>query len=218
MQFDDNFWNAVKLVGGFTMFCLGVSYFWKFFQAAFLGKISYWSGLEKFGFLFLPITYFISPLLIHLPYDPKKSLIAEKQQLWVHLVFGPVFFVLALMCCTSGADLMNLPGSTSLNTILTLGRTDVPPCIVYTPPFPGHPIGDYRFPFIKKATRTVIKALTLKIPMDKKDSYNAYDQRADVDTEQYSKFGPSIFYDEDDKPTAAQQAQAERVRAQAGKK
>jgi hypothetical protein len=216
MELPDTFWSAARLVGGFAMFCLGVSFTWKFFQAAFLGKMAYWSGLEKFGFLFIPITWFISPLLIHLPYDTKKTLIAEHQQVWVHLVFGPVFFVAALMFMTSGADLMNLPGSTSLNTILTLGRSDVPPCIVYSPPF------NYRFPFVKKATKTVIKALTIKIPEDRTKSYNAFEQRGDVDTSQYSKVGGDIFYEDDeDKPAVATPQQVEqynRIKATQGKK
>lgn len=216
MELPDTFWNAAKLVGGFAMFCIGVSFCWKFFQAAFLGKLTYWSGLEKFGFIFIPITWILSPLMVHLPYDPKNSLIKEQQQLWVHLVWGPVFFVFSLMFMTSGADLMGLPGSTSLNTILTLNRSDVPPCIVYTPPF------HYRFPFVRKATRTVIKALTIKIPEDKSKSYNAYDQRGDVDTSEYSHFqkGDDLFYDDDDKataPTPAQIEQSNRYREAASK-
>jgi hypothetical protein len=207
MEIPDTLIPAVSLVGGFLMFAIGVSFAWKFFQAALHGKVTYWSGLEKFGFLFIPITWFLSPLLIHLPYNPKNSLIKQTQQMWVHLIFGPVFFVLMLMFMTSGADLMGLPGSTTLNTVLTLNRTDVPPCIVYTPPF------NYRFPFVKKATRTVIKALTVKLPEDKKDM-NAYEQKGE-DTTEYSKFGPSIFYDDDDKAEAQQQAEAAQAHAQA---
>jgi hypothetical protein len=198
MPVPDSLWNALTLVGGFALFCLGISFGWKFFQAAFLGKLTYWSGLEKFGFLFIPITFMLSPLLVHLPYDPKKSLIQEKQQMWIHLVWAPAFSVCALMCMTSGADLMGLPGSTCLNTVLTLGRSDVPACIVYTPPF------SYKFPFVRKATKTILRALTIRVPQDKKNSYNAFEQRGDVDASEYSHFGgDDIFYDDDDKAQTA---------------
>jgi hypothetical protein len=190
MELPETFWTAARLVGGFSLFVLGISFAMKFFNAAFLGKVAYWAGLEKFGFLFAPLTLFISPFVIHLPYDPKKSLIHERQQLWVHLIFGPAFFVATLMCMTSGLDLMNLPGSTTLNTVLTLGRHDVPACIVYSPPF------TYRFPFVKKATKTVLKALTIKVPEDKKKSYNAYEQQGQS-VEQYSRNEYSEWFDDD---------------------
>lgn len=187
-----SFWQAATLVGGFALFCLGLSFAWKFFQAAFLGKVAYWSGLEKFGFLFAPITLFISPLLCHLPYDPRKGLIQERQQLWVHLFFGPIFFMAALMCMTSGSDLMGLQGSKSLNLVLTLGRTDVPQCIVYSPPF------NYRFPFAKKALKTVLKAMTIKVPEDKSQG-NAFEQNGE-DTSQYSKTPLDEWFEEDETP------------------
>ncbi|HEY9792332.1 MAG TPA: hypothetical protein V6D22_18160 [Candidatus Obscuribacterales bacterium] len=226
MQVPDSFWNAAQLVGGFALFCIGVSFTWKFIQAAFLGKVTYWSGLEKFGFLFIPITWFISPLLCHLPYDPKNSLIRTQQQLWVHLVWGPTFFVFALMFMTSGADFMKLPGSTSLNTILTLNRSDIPACIVYEPTRweYGHKF-PYKFPFLKKAARTVVVFLTHRVPEDKTQSYNAYDRRGDVDTEAYTKVeGPwaFLFYDDaEDKAAdaaAAQQAAATPVASSHGGK
>lgn len=203
MEIPDTLMPALKLVGGFVLFVIGISFAWKFLLAALQGKLAYWSGLEKFGFIFIPITWFLSPLLIHLPFDSKKSLIHETQHMWVHLVWGPAFFVLALMFMTSGSDLMGLPGSNTLNTVLTLGRTDIPPCIVYTPPF------NYRFPFVRKATKTVLRFLTHKIPQNAKDSYNAYEQKGE-DTSQYSKFGGDLFYDDDDdKAEEARQQQAQ---------
>jgi hypothetical protein len=200
MPIPDTMWPALRLVMGFAILVLGLSFAWKFYQAAFLGRVAYWTGLEKFGFLFAPITLFISPMLCHLPYDPKNSLIQERQQLWVHLFFGPVFFVSALMCMTSGFDLMKLPGSTCLNTILTLGRRDIPQCIVYTPPGDTQLIGQYKLPFVKKATKVVLRALVTKVPEDKKNSYNAYEQKGE-DVESFSK-GPFSEWFEDDAPTA----------------
>lgn len=204
MDIPPHLWQSIRLVAGFSIFCLGISFAWKFFQAGFLGKVAYWSGLEKFqvgpGWLFFaPITYFISPLLCHLPYNPKNSLIHERQQLWVHLFFGPVFFVASLMCMTSGSDLMGIPGSNSLNTILTLGRSDVPQCIVYTPPGDTQFFGTYRFPFAKKATKVVLRFLVTKVPEDKKNSYNAYEQKGES-VDEYSKGPFSDWFEDDEKP------------------
>ncbi len=196
MELPETFWQAIKLVSGFGLIILGFSFAWKFVQAAFVGKVAYWSGLEKFGFLFSPITLFISPLLIHLPYDPKKSLIHVRQQLWVHLVFGPVFFMLALMFVTAGVDTLGLPGATTLNTVLTLNNPSVPPVILYAPPM------SYRFPFLKKATRTVFKALTIRIPEDKANSYNVY-ERQGKDVEIYSQ-GEKNDWLYEDEPVGAQ--------------
>lgn len=200
MEIPDTLWSSLRLVGGFGLFVLGISFAWKFYNAAFLGKVVYWSGLEKFGFAFMPITVFLSPMICHLPYDKKNSLIHTRQELWVHLVFGPVFFVSALMCMTSGSDAMGIPGSTSLNTVLTVGRHDVPACIVYTPPGTTQFIGSYKFPFVRKATKTILKALTIKVPEDKKNSYNAYEQGG-TDLDQYSKVTGSEWF-EDDEPVA----------------
>lgn len=196
MELPETFWQAIKLVGGFALIILGCSFAVKFVQAAFVGKVAYWSGLEKFGFLFSPITLFISPLLIHLPFDPKKSLIRVRQQLWVHLFFGPVFFMLSLMFVTAGVDMMGMPGATTLNTVLTLNNPSVPPVILYAPPF------QYRFPFLKKATRTVFRALTTRIPEDKKNSYNAY-ERQGHDVENYTKHEHNDWLDEDEPVVAA---------------
>lgn len=196
MPIPDTMWPAIRMVSGFAILVLGLSFAWKFFQAAFLGKVSYWTGLEKFGWMFTIPTVFISPMLCHLPHDPKKSLIQERQQLWVHLFFGPVFFVSALMCLCSGFDLMNLPGAQSLNTILTLGRLDVPQCIVYTPPQGNNLIGSYKFPFVRKATKVVLRALTVAVPEDKKKSYNAYEQKGE-DVSSYTRGEFSEWFEED---------------------
>ena len=181
------------MIGGFAMFLLGLSFAWKCVQAAFYGKVAYWSGLAQFGWLFMPVTVFLSPLIIHLPYDPKKGLIHERQQLWVHMYFGPLFFVLSLMFMTSGADMMNLPGSTTLNYVLTLGnRPEIPPCIVYSPPF------HYKFPFLRKAAKVVYKAVTYVVPMKKDDIMNAYERNGE-DVGKYSMV-PHWFDDDEDVP------------------
>lgn len=202
MEISEPLRNAVRLVEGFALFVLGISFAWKFVQAAFSGKVEYWAGLQHFGFLFSPITLFISPLFCHLPYNPNNSLIQMRQSLWVHLVFGPVFFIAALMCMCSGADLMGIPGSNSLNYVLTCGRSDVPPFILYSPPPETalFDMGQYRFPFVKKATKTILRFVTTVIPTNKKDSYNAYVRKGE-DVSGYTKSGiPWIDEDDEDDP------------------
>lgn len=210
MELPDTFWTALTYVGGVALICLGLSFFWKFIDAALNGRVKYWAGLEAFGGgmigfmlslgLFHFITVFLSPLFCHLPSNPEKSLIKTKQALWVHLFFAPIFFVLSLMCMTSGADMIKLPGSTTLNYVLTLGRTDIPPCIVYSPPDSKYPMGSYSFPFVKKATKVVLRFLVTAIPTDKKNSYNPYEKNGES-VEKYSKTGNSWLEDDDDKPT-----------------
>jgi hypothetical protein len=224
----DTLLNAVHLVLGAALFCLGMSFAWKFYQAAMNGKVEYWAGLQNFGFLFAPITLFISPLFCHLPYNPQNSLISTRQTLWVHLVFGPVFFVLSLMCMTSGADLIGLGlgnegggASNSLNYVLTLGNPAVPPCIVYTPPRSQafFDIGTYRFPFVKSATKKIIRFVCTTIPTDKKNSYNPYERNGE-EVSKYTKTGIP-WIDEDDEDTVRPIVPANNVStapAKAGKK
>jgi hypothetical protein len=207
----DTLLNAVHLVFGVTLFILGLSFAWKCYQAAGSGKVDYWSGLQHYGMLFAPITLFLSPLLCHLPHNPGKSLIQTRQSLWVHLFFGPLFFVLALMCMTSGADLVGLGmgnkdggASTSLNWVLTLGRSDVPPCIIYSPPRSQAylDIGTYRFPFVKKASKKILRFLCTTIPTKKEDSYNPYEKNGEA-VDKYTKTGIPWLDDDDEDDRAA---------------
>lgn len=184
--------HEVVLVLGFLVFVLGVMYAVKFFQASIMGKVSYWVGLEAFhgatlGFIFVPLTILITPLFCLGKPDDKK-LIRTKIAPWVHLFWGPVFFLASLMCMTAGADFMGFPGSTIMNTVLTFGRQDVPPAIVYTPPF------GYKFPILKKARKVVFKFLTQQIAFDKRKSLNA----AERDGKDVSKFTHSDWDGEED--------------------
>lgn len=163
------FMPYVHWVGGFLLFLLGLSYGYKFFLASFMGKMYYWAGLEAFSWYFVPMTILVTPLLVHSP-PSEKNLIRTKTGGWIHLFWGPAFFLLSLMMMVAGADFMGLPGTKVMNLILTCGRPDVPPAIVYVPPF------TYKFPLIKKARRTVFKLLTADIYMDKKKSLNAWEQ------------------------------------------
>jgi hypothetical protein len=132
---------------------LGVSFAWKCIQAVFLGKVTYWSG-------FLPISL-ISPLFIHLP-PGKNSLIKTTQSWWVHVTAGPIFFLVGLVLIATGADQLGMPGTDSINDILTLGRSDVPPAITFNKQ------DGYRFPIFVHAGDTVVKLLTQPVMTNEK--------------------------------------------------
>lgn len=189
MEIPSTLQPALHIIGGALVFALGASFAWKCFQAAFNGKTEFWSGLEHYGMLFVPITM-LTPLFCHLPHGP-KSLIKTKQESYIHLLYGPVFFLLSLMCLTAGADQMGLPGSASMNMVLTCGRHDVPPAITYSPPF------TYRFPILKKARKTIVRTLTTRIETDKSKSLNAF-EKAGVDVEKQSLGGGGAAADDDD--------------------
>ncbi len=160
---------ACQMVGGFLLFLLGVSYGYKFFQASIMGKMTYWAGLETFGFWFIPVTLLVTPLLVHTP--PKdKNLIRTKTAGWIHLIWGPVFFLLSLMMMVAGADFMKLPGTKVMNFVLTAGQPGVPQAIVYQPPF------TYKFPLLKKARRKLFRLLTTEIAVDKKKVLNQFEK------------------------------------------
>jgi hypothetical protein len=124
---------------------LGISFAYKCILAVFFGKVTYWEG-------FLPISL-ISPLFIHLP-PGKNSLIKTLQSWWVHITAGPIFFLISLVLLATGADQMGMPGTDSINTILTLGRNDVPPAITYSKE------SGYKFPIFVQASDAIFKVLT----------------------------------------------------------
>lgn len=186
-------WPTIKTVGGALLFALGVSYSYKFFQASFLGNVNYWSGLDNFSWIFAPITSFVTPFLCHTP-ATGKSLIKTQHAAWVHLLWGPIFFLAGLMCLVAGADFMGLPGTQAMNYVLTFGRPDVPPAIVYSPPF------TYKFPVLKTARKSLFKLLTADIAWDKSKSMleekettgttNAQEEEDDGDVPQFPPAPP----------------------------
>ena len=200
--------EPMKMFGGFLLIVLGFSYAIKFYQASFYGKVAYWSGLEAFGiwnffsWIFIPITNFLTPLLVH-GQAKETNLIKIKTAGWIHLFWGPVFFLLSLMFVVAGADFMGLPGTRFMNFVLTCGNPAVPPAITYSPPF------TYKFPILKKARKQLIKILTVNIPVDKSKTLNAWEKRGDVDVSQYS--GGKL--DDDDDEEEMQEQEAARQRA-----
>lgn len=130
---------------GAALLLLGISFAYKCILAVFFGRTSYWEG-------FLPISI-ISPFFIHLP-PGKRSLIKTAHAWWVHVTLGPVFFFVALLCLAAGADQLGLPGTESINYVLSLGRKDVPPAIVYEKE------SGYKFPILQKAGEAIYRGLT----------------------------------------------------------
>jgi len=140
--------NYITILTAVALVVLGLSFFWKAIKALLWGDVSYWTG-------FLPLTL-ISPLFIHLP--PKKdSLIKTKRAGWVHFALGPLFLFISLALLSAGADQLGLPGSQSLNYMLTMGRSGVEPAISYSPN------GGYKLNFINQVKDALYKAATGKV-------------------------------------------------------
>jgi hypothetical protein len=151
----------------------------KFWMASVFGKTDYWQGLEPFGWWFKPFTILITPFFCWTQASEKK-LIRTMTGAWIHLYWGPVFFLASLMFMVAGADFMGLPGSSFMNTVLTFGGRTGKAAIVYTPPF------GYKFPILKKARKVVFKFLTQDIYEDKSQSLNSW-ERGGGSVESYTK-------------------------------
>jgi hypothetical protein len=145
------------------LIALGISFAYKTVLAVFFGKVTYWAG-------FLPIGL-ISPLFVHLPAG-KNSLIKTEQSWWVHITAGPIFLICSMGLLASGVDQLGGPGTETINTVLTLGRTDVPPAITY------NRMDGYRFPIVGKAGETIFKALTAPVLKDQEEKTKMIDSQA----------------------------------------
>jgi hypothetical protein len=133
---------------------VGISFGCKFFLAAIKGRMRYWSG-------FMPLTV-ASPFLLHTPMMSKRSLIKETEGLWVHLLMAPVFLILATLCLGAGADLAGLPGTATVNYLLSAGKGGQD--IVFDP----HQ--GYKFPILAKAGPVLSRVFGGKMTVEEKDS------------------------------------------------
>jgi hypothetical protein len=140
---------------GVCLMVLGLSFAYKFYLAAVLGRLSYWTG-------FLPITI-VSPFLVHVP-GSKRSLVRKTQGLWVHLLMGPVFLIVSALCLTAGAEFCGLPGLLTLNYILRGGDESKP----YPVTFNKHT--GFTFPLLEKSSKTIGERLN-KAKIKDKDDY-----------------------------------------------
>lgn len=140
--------DTVNIAIAVICILLGLSFGYKCLLAAFRGKISYWQG-------FLPITI-VSPFFTHLPAG-KRSMIKVAEKWWVHVIFGPIFFLLSLGFLAAGADRLGMPGSASINWIMTAGGNPrIPAAIRYNSKT------GYTFPFVERLSKAVIRLLETK--------------------------------------------------------
>jgi hypothetical protein len=193
--------NTARALAGILLIALGLSFGYKFFTASFLGKVNYWGGLEKVHWLFHPITLFVTPFLVHFP--PKTTnLIKVRSAGYVHLLWGPVFFLVSLMLMVSGADFLGLPGTKAMNFVLTCGRPDIPAAITYQPPTSEWAIGTYKFPILRKAKRVVFRLLTQDIQISKNKAINPF-------AESGKKAGRKFLYEDEEDRLEDEREEAE---------
>lgn len=125
--------HVVWVAVGALLVVLGLSFVYKAYDAAVLGRVYYWSG-------FLPISL-ISPWFVHLP-PGRNSPIKTKEGLLGHALVGPLFFCTALAFLVAGTDLLGWNGSKFVNNLLSHGDKSQPPAISYSPPL------HYSFPLL----------------------------------------------------------------------
>lgn len=143
-----------KMIFGFLVFVMGISFLYKGWNACVLGRFYYWSG-------FLPLTM-ISPWMTHLP-PSKRSLIKKKEGMLAHIFIGPSFFLCAVLCLCAGSDLMGWPGTKTLNLVLNGGDANKPTAVSF-----DENTGRYTFPILTKSGGKLYKQLfESKISEDK---------------------------------------------------
>lgn len=144
-----------RLICGFLIFVIGISFGYKAWNACVLGRFYYWSGL-------LPITM-ISPWLVHLP-PSKRSLIKRKDGMLAHVFIGPSFLIFCVLCLCGGADLMGWPGTKGLNYVLNGGNQSKPDAVTF-----DEQRISYRFPILQKSGGKLYKQLFETRISDDKD-------------------------------------------------
>lgn len=152
MPFLDNVPDQGLIVIGVLVMILGVSFGWKAFQAMVKGKLKYWEG-------FLPFTL-MSLFTLHGP-SGKRSLIKETEGLWVHIVMGPIYMITSVLVICAGADLANLPGTTTLNMVLNGGKAGT------AVSFDKH--YGYKFPILARAYPVFKKLFSTESELKHKD-------------------------------------------------
>ena len=153
-SYEPGTWQAYAFAT--VLIVLGCSFAVKFWKAAFLGKTTYWAG-------FLPITL-ISPFLVHLPAN-KRSLIREKQALWVYIILAPAFFAASMLLIEAGFDIAGLPGTETINSVINGGNGLRPPAIVFDK---RH--FHFSFPlFVRSGTQAMEKINKFAVPLAEKD-------------------------------------------------
>ena len=146
--------SQITVFIGILLMVLGCSFAYKTVQAGVMGRVLYWSG-------FLPMTI-VSPFFTHLP-PGEKSLIKSAEGVWVHLLMGPIFAIVTVLCFCAGADMVGLPGTNTLNFILNAGNETRPISVS----FDKH--RGYKFPMLDRAGKQFMKLMSGQYKISDKD-------------------------------------------------
>jgi hypothetical protein len=138
---------------GVFLVLLGCSFGYKCYQALIKGRLLIWRG-------WMPFTL-ASPFVNHLP-PGKNSLLQYKEAMWIHVIMGPMFFFLSVLCIAAGVDYIGFPGTEVVNSAMTGGKLGAAPAIVF------NKRTGYAFPFFPHAVAHFGKLLGGKIGIDKK--------------------------------------------------
>lgn len=150
---------------GVLLIVLGISFGYKCYQALIKGRLLIWRG-------WLPFTL-ISPFTNHLP-PGKNSLLQYKEAMWIHVIMGPLFFLLTVLCIAAGIDYLGFPGTESVNSAMVGGKLGVAPAITFNKQT------GYKFPIIPKAMAHFGKIFGGKVGLNQKDAL--YDAAGDQNT------------------------------------
>jgi len=156
-------------VFGVILSVLGLSFFWKAFQAMVKGRLKYWDG-------FLPLTL-ASLFLLHGP-TGMRSLIKETEGLWVHMIFGPIYMFTAILCLAAGMDMCFLPGTSTVNLVINGGKIGSE-AVIFDKNLIGTPstlFTGYRFPIVNRAYPVLAKLFGTKA--DTKDKLTPDNQES----------------------------------------
>ncbi|HEY9684162.1 MAG TPA: hypothetical protein V6C86_21460 [Oculatellaceae cyanobacterium] len=157
---------------GVLLIIVGASFGWKTWNALIKGRMLVWYG-------FLPFTI-VSPFLTHLP-PGKNSLVKWKEAMWVHVVFGPIFFCIMVLSIAAGIDFIGFSGTQTLNDLLTGNKLGAPPAITFSK------TRGYQFPFIPRASAHFGKLFGGKLGLKDKDKL--YDTNGQTEDDRSKQSG-----------------------------
>lgn len=132
-----------RIAIGLLILAIGFSFAWKGWTGCVLGRFNYWSG-------FLPLTM-ISPWLVHLP-KGERSLVKTKEGMLAHVFLGPSFFFCSVLFICAGADMVGLPGTNTLNSIINGFDSSKPVAVSF-----DSTTGRYDSPLLRKASKKWFK-------------------------------------------------------------
>ncbi len=164
--------QPASIAFGVFLVVLGCSFAYKSYMAIVKGRLLIWQG-------WLPFTL-VSPFVNHLP-PGKNSLLKYKEAMWIHVIMGPVFFVLTILCVAAGVDYIGFPGTDAINSAMTGGKLGAAPAITFNKQ------RGYTFPILPRAAAHFGKLMGGKIGLNQKDSL--YDANGQTDEDRRKQAG-----------------------------